>query len=473
MAAGQGCCEVKSVLQKFRYAATGRWAVSIRTYVVLVFPFGFLTSIEREQLLNGVGLTRAVTMALAGEVVVSLYLFIIQSVLLGSRKTELQPLMRCLFVWFSAGLVRGFFTAFYAVWAFGYEMDLSVRIPPAAIYTTGAMALTAFYFGSIDRRRIQTQALNTLGDVLDQEHAQLGQLEADKRREVLSVFEAQLMPQVVALRLGIQKLLGGRIATEEVELRKLMTQSQEIAQAINRQKEKFEGGGKSPSYQFNSEVQNSYLSHLIPQIISIRLTAIVMILGSTSGQFPRNGIKGVVAGVIGALFIVSILLPISILIKKRPEIRRFLMPLGFLGAFSVQYFFNLLQPTLGFDLNNPYAPWYSGLKSVYGVYVASVIASLLVDTSRELEGANVQGATLRNSLSTLNIRHDAIEKSLFETRFGTLQGKITGVTMALHLMGSQSMGQISADRKQELLESANNLLGESMRAIESLGVKTP
>ena len=121
MAAGQGSREVKSALQKFRYAATGRWAVSIRTYVVLVFPFGFLTSIEREQLLNDVGLTRAVTIALAGEVVVSLYLFIIQSVLLGSRKTELQPLMRCLFVWFSAGLVRGFFTAFYAMWAFGYE----------------------------------------------------------------------------------------------------------------------------------------------------------------------------------------------------------------------------------------------------------------------------------------------------------------------------------------------------------------
>ena len=464
---------MKSALQKLRFAATGRWAVSIRTYVVLVFPFGFLTSIEREQLLNGVGLTRAVTIALAGEVVVSLYLFIIQSVLLGSRKTELQPLLRCLFVWFSAGLARGFFTAFYGMWAFGYEMNLAVRIPSAAIYTTGAMALTAFYFGSIDRRRIQTQALNTLGDVLDQEHAQLGQLEVDKRREVLSVFEAQLMPQVVALRLGIQKLLGVRITTEEVELRKLMAQSQEISQAINRQKEVFEGGGKAPSYQFNSGVQNSYLSHLIPQIMSIRLTAIVMILGSTSGQFPRNGMKGVVAGVIGALFIVSILLPISILIKKRPDIRRFLIPLGFLGAFSVQYVFNLLQPTLGFDLNNPYAPWYSGLKSVYGVYVASVIASLLVDTSRELEGANVQGATLRNALSTLNVRHDAIEKSLFETRFGTLQGKITGVTMALHLMGSQSMGEISADRKQELLESANNLLGESMQAIESLGVKTP
>jgi len=145
--------------------------------------------------------------------------------------------------------------------------------------------------------------------------------------------------------------------------------------------------------------------------------------------------------------------------------------LGFAGAFSVQYFFNLLQPTLGFHLDHPYIPWYSGLKSVYGVYVASVIASMLVETGREFEGANLQGASLRDALSTLNSRNDAIAQSLFDTRFGTLQGKITGVTMALHLMSSQSMGEISSERKKELLESANHLLGESMRTIESMTLK--
>ena len=103
-----------SPVQRFRYAATGRWAVSIRTYLVLVFPFGFLTSIEREQLLNGVGLTRAATIAFAGELSASLYLFIAQLFILGDRKTKLQPLSRCLFVWVSTGFVRSCFTAIYA-----------------------------------------------------------------------------------------------------------------------------------------------------------------------------------------------------------------------------------------------------------------------------------------------------------------------------------------------------------------------
>jgi hypothetical protein len=43
--------------------------------------------------------------------------------------------------------------------------------------------------------------------------------------------------------------------------------------------------------------------------------------------------------------------------------------------------------------------------------------------------------------------------------------------MALHLMDTQSLGQISASRKKELLESANELLGESMHTIESLSLK--
>jgi hypothetical protein len=197
----------------------------------------------------------------------------------------------------------------------------------------------------------------------------------------------------------------------------------------------------------------------------------VIFLGASTGQLPRNGIKGVAAGIIGAIFITAILLPLSILIKRYPANRNFLIPLGFVGIFFVQYAYNLLQPTLGFVLNNPYAPWYSGLKSLYGVYVASVIAYLLVNTGRELEGANIKGSNLRDAIHLLSLRSEVIDQSLFNARFGTLQGKITGVTMALHLMETESLGQISSARKKELLESANDLLGQSIRAIETLTLK--
>jgi len=471
VAAGQGSCEVKSAIQRFRYAATGRWAVSIRTYLVLIFPFGFLTSIEREQLLNGVGISQAATTAFAGELAASLYLFLAQLSILGDRKTKLQPLSRCIFVWVSTGLVRGGFTAVYAQWAFGYQLDLPIRLPAAILFTAGAMAVAAFYFGTIERKRLETQALHSLGGVLHQEHSGLNDLEVEKRRQVLSVFEAQLLPQVSALRSGIQKLLAGQDQNSEQGLHQLLTQSQEISKEINKQKLEYEGGSKNNPSEYNSELQIPYWSQLTPKIISIRLTFFVLLLGASTGQYPRNGIKGVAAGVIGAIFITSILLPLSILIKKYPSRRNFLMPLGFAAAFSVQYIFNLLQPTLGFVLNNPYAPWYSGLKSVYGVYICSVIASLLVNTGREFEGANIKGSNLRDAIHLLSLRNEVIDQSLFDTRFGTLQGKIAGVTMALHLMDTQSLGQISAARKKELLESANELLGESMRTIESLTLK--
>jgi hypothetical protein len=471
VAAGQGSCEVTSAAQRFRYAATGRWAVSIRTYLVLVFPFGFLTSIEREQLLNGVGLTRAATIAFAGELSASLYLFLAQLFILGDRKTKLQPLSRCLFVWVSTGLVRGGFTAIYARWAFGYQLDLPIRLPAAILFTAGAMAVTAFYFGTIERRRLETQALHSLGGVLHQERSHLNEIEVEKRRQVLSVFEAQLLPQVSALRSGIQKLLVGQDKTNEHGLHQLLTQSQEISKAINQQKLEYEGGSKNNSGDYDPESQVPYWSQLIPKIISIRLTFLVMVLGGASGQFPRNGIKGIAAAIIGAIFVVSILAPISMLMKRYPAHRNYLLPMGFAAAFSVQYVFNLLQPTLGFHLNNPYAPWYSGLKSVYGVYVASVIASLMIKTGREFEGANIKGSKLRDAIHLLSLRSEVIDQSLFDTRFGTLQGKIAGVTMALHLMETESLGQISSSRKKELLESANELLGESMRTIESLTLK--
>ena len=458
-------------LQRFKYATTGRWSVSIRTYLVFVFPFGFLTSIEREQLLNGVGISQAATIAFAGELVASLYLFLAQLFILGGRKTKLQPLAWCLFVWISTGLVRGSFTAFYSMWAFGYELNLFIRLPAAILFTAGAMAVTAFYFGTIELRRLEIQALHSLGEVLHQERSHLNDLENEKRSQVLSVFEAQLLPQVSALRSGIQKLLADRNEKNEQGLQQLLTQSQEISKAINQQKLEYEGSSKRAPGEYNFGSQISYWSYVIPKIISVRLTFVVMILGSATGQFPRNGIKGVAAGIIGAIFIVSILAPISILIKRNPAHRNFLIPLGFAAAFSVQYVFNLLQPKLGFVFNNPYTPWYSGLKSLYGVYVASVIASVLVNSGREYKGANIEGLNLRNTIHLLSLRSEVIDQSLFDTRFGTLQGKIAGVTMALHLMGTKSLGQISSSRKKELLESANELLGESLRTIESMKLK--
>jgi hypothetical protein len=236
-------------------------------------------------------------------------------------------------------------------------------------------------------------------------------------------------------------------------------------------KEEYEQGITDLLGESKSRSQIPYWSHLMPKIISIRLTLLVLILGSASAQFFRNGIMGAVTEIMGAIIVVTLLAPLSILMKRSPSNFKFYLVIAIAGAFSTQYLITLLQPTLGINLLHPYLPWYSGVKTVYWVYVASVIASLLVNTGKEFIGAQRESAHIRGVIHELSTRDEVIEKSLFNTRFGTLQGKIAGVSMALHLLDSNSLQEISSDRKKELLESANSLLGESLGAIESLTLK--
>ena len=139
---------MNSYIQSFRFAATGRWAVSIRTYL-LIFPFGYLVSVERELIFNEVTQARAAMIALAGELAGFLYLYLAQNLLLKDRVTSLQPIWRCAFVWASTGVVRGLGVGLYAHWAFGYDLELIKRIPPAVGYTTTVMTLAAFWVQNV------------------------------------------------------------------------------------------------------------------------------------------------------------------------------------------------------------------------------------------------------------------------------------------------------------------------------------
>ena len=456
---------MKSAVQRFRYAATGRWAVSIRTYLAMVFPFGYLTSIEREQQLHNISVSHAAGIALGGELVCALYLFIAQALLLGNRKNQLQPLWRVVFVWISAGLIRGVFTACNARWGSGYDFDFGQRVPAAAIYTALAMALTAFYFGTIDRRRIEGRALRTLEGVLEQEESQLTELQRQRRQQVQQVFEGQLLPQVGALRSGIEKLLSAP-AVDEGSVQKLFVQSQGISQSLEKQAAELRDNPLSKRTESQYSENFSYLAALLPKILSIRITFLLMLLGSFSGQFVRNGLKGALAGFVGAFVVIAYLLPISQALKRTTFNRPLLYTLAYPGAFLVQGGYNLIQPQIGFVLSHPYQPWYSGLKTMYGVYVASIIATLVVSVEGSFSRHSESGLKLRNKISVLTSDNHSLEKNIAEAQYGTLQGKITGVTMALHLMST--MDSISQARKTELLVGANALLDESLREIESL-----
>ena len=456
---------MKFALQRFRYAATGRWAVSIRTYTPIVMPFGFLTSIEREQSFNSTSITEAVVIAVGGELVCALYIFVMQTVLLGNRYQRLQPLWRCLLVWFGAGFVRGAFTAFNAHLNFGYEFDFLNRIVPSMIFTGSAMALVAFFFGSIERKRIEIKALNTLDQILQTDQENL--IGAEERQKVASqqVFQSQILPQINSLQDGINELLKDpQNQTDSRSLKTLYEQSVAVANSLQFEKENLKNPQARNSQSDIAQNPYFYWSALLPRTLSVRITFIVLLLGSFSGQYPRNGIDGVKAGFVGAVIITAYIFPLAQIIKRNMRFKSVAYFLGYLGAFVLQAVYNVIQPKLLLELDNPYAPWYSAIKTTYGLYIASVIATMLVLVQGSFKNLIESGDQLEKNVELLHLQNLALEQSITESQFGTLQGKISGVSMALHLMGT--MKSIDQKRKTELLTGASELLKESLNALK-------
>ena len=460
---------MKEAFTRFRYASTGRWAVSIRTYSAIIFPFGFLTSIEREQLFNTIGIAQAATIAFAGEIAACLYIYILQATLLRGRYEQLQPLRRCAFVWVSAGVVRGFFTACYGFWVYGFALNFSSRIVPSTFYTAFAMMVAAFYFGSIERKRIEIQAMNSLGKVLSQEQNELSGIQKDLSAQFSEVLDKELLPQAEVLRDQISQALISQPQSENNHIfEELQIKGNELSSALEIQLQKFMGAKSKTNTESFEEAQFSYWFALIPRTVSIRLTFILLLLGSASGQFPRNGLGGVLSGILATFIIVAYLLPFSFLFKRTNFSRVILLTASFGGVFLLQYFYVIMQSTVLTSLERPFEPWYAGLKTMYGVYLASVIASLMIQIGYSHKGVVEGSLNLQKGIQSLTKNNSGLESSNFEARYGVLQGKITGVTIALHLLNSKSLGEISESRKQELLFNANSLLTQSIASIKNL-----
>jgi len=460
---------VKEAFTRFRYASTGRWSVSIRTYSVAVFPFGFLTSIEREQLFHSIGIAQAATIAFAGEIAACLYIYILQATLLRGRYERLQPLSRCAFVWVSAGVVRGFFADCYGLWVYGFETSFPSTIIPSTTYTAISMMLAAFYFGTIERKRIEIQALNSLGKVLSQEEKELSGIQEDLSTQFSDILHKELLPQAEVLRDQISHALALQPESENNHIfEELQIKGHELSSALENQLKRFmEGKSRRDSEPFE-EQQFSYWFALIPRTVSIRLTFILLLLGSASAQFQRNGVQGVLSGILATLIVVTYLLPFSFLFKRTSFSRVILLTAAFGGTFLLQYFYATLQSKVFTSLEHPFQPWYSGLKVLFGVYLASVIASLIIQIGYSHKGIVKGSLNLEKGIQSLTNSNLELETSQFEVRYGVLQGKITGVTIALHLLNSKSLGEISNLRKQELLSNANSLLAQSILTIRGL-----
>ena len=146
----------------FKLVATGRWAVSFIGFLITV-PFGLIVSVEREINFNPAGgLYQAFLIACSGYFATFIYVFTLQATILKKRSLKAEPILKCIFTWYSAGVLLGLSTTAYATVAFGVSGNILERVAMPTFYTGVALALTAYFLGTIGRLREENKAFDNL-----------------------------------------------------------------------------------------------------------------------------------------------------------------------------------------------------------------------------------------------------------------------------------------------------------------------
>jgi hypothetical protein len=458
---------VRDALKYFRDAVTGRWAVSLPAYL-LTIPFGAMVGFEREHFFNpNYSNTDKLLIVAAGYFSAFIYIFIAQYLLLGKRKIKPQPIWRCIFVWYSTGAIWGIGSTVYARYLYGDVIPLAERLRLPVIYSGSVMALSAFYFGIIDRHRIEADARRKLLSILSTDHEELHEREDSLRNETRETLEANIGKQLIIL----QELLNSHLANNKSltsPLSRLRELSSDISKEIKLEIISLSQATK-PNIAKPSTANESIplWKGLFPKVLSVRISLLLIALGAFIGQFPRNGIEGVIAGELGVVLLGIALFTLARYAKDRSlaDLPLFI-PFSYLTVFTIQVVWTFIQGKVGFDLTEPYNPIYAGLKTVYGIFLASLISELISATSKDVDETRVLNNKVLEEISQRWKNKKALNGTLLEVRYGELQGKIAGVIMAIKLL--QNDGE-SIELHSRLLADAQQLLREASDVITTIG----
>jgi hypothetical protein len=180
----------------------------------------------------------------------------------------------------------------------------------------------------------------------------------------------------------------------------------------------------------------------------------------------------VVSGLVGTALLVIVLLALR---KASTRLRGSSLVIAIIASYPIVFltqviYVNDLSPAF-FELPNPYLPWYSAVKTIYGYYLASIVSGLIIGNTDKLMASREVHDDLQSQIKTLNRQQDLISQHILETRFGTIKGKIAGVTMALQLILNEDFSTSNANLQSNMMSGALQLLTEAQQEVELLDIE--
>lgn len=461
---------MRNFLSGFVNVTTGRWAISLPS-VAASLPFCFYFAIERESALGSGTFGVNLMIVSAGQLVSLLYLFIAQGVLLSSRKNRKQNLFLCIFVWASAGVVAGLISNLYAYFALNLESHLITRLSNSAATTGFCLALVAYWFGTLHKIRIEKEALRFLEDFLIEDSSRLNENQRVSREIAIESLQETLLPRALQLQKltsGLQKDTSSESLT--LALRDLDLRAQELLQSVKSNVTTISNSSSFPEDLPHEKVSPAKLmSGLFPRNLSVGTSFILLTLGAVIAQGTRNGLAGVLVGILSSIIITALLFILSKFGKQINALQtNWFNSIAFLAVIVTQYIYAVNTQS---ELANPFEPWYSVFKTFCGVYLASLISTLASEQGKYVARLGEESAIRRAQVEHVSSSHEKIDQMTSSTIFGALQGQISGVIMALNVFSDNRETTSSKRDFTKFIKDANFLLEDAIRELQQVGIK--
>lgn len=464
---------MKRFFDNFVTVATGRWAVSLPS-VALYLPFSFLFSLERENALNTGSFGTQLMVVTGGELVSILFLFVAQATVLSSRKERRQNLALCITVWFSTGLVAGLVSEYYGHYTLGVESHLLMRVANSLLFSGFALGLIAYWFGTLRKIRTERNVLRSLEDLLTVDTSQLNEAQIQAKKLAITNLHSTLLPKVVQLQkltTGLQKY--GTSESLAVALAELESLAGDLNVTLNSKLSELEVSPSLLDLQSQDRLTPvKLISGLFPRVLSVRTSLIILVFGALIGQGTRNGFKGAIVGVLSSIIVVA-LLQLFRVIGTRANVLKtsWFYPLAYVAIYAFQYLYTTVSATWFMSIANPYQPWYAGLKTVIAIYIASLISTLMIEQNNSLESMSSESAIHRNQIEEMSQEQETLQQITSSTNFGSIQGQISGVIMALNVLTENDGVPTTKRDLSRFIADTNTLLGDAIFEIEHIGAR--
>lgn len=464
---------MREQFQHFRLVVTGRAAVSMPS-MILYLPVSFIFAIEREFALVQESLNDQIRIVLAGEFTAFLFLHLCALTLLKNRRHRAQNLYLCIAVWAMTGLVRGYFAEFYATSVLNYDSHWENRIFLSIIFSTLGLGLAAYTFGYIYELETKKSVLRSLNNFISVDSKSLNSNQISMKEEAIRTLQKTLIPKVIQL----QTLSAGLMrvetsATLALSLQSLEEQAKRLAYQMRVNLDNLESLPNPRSNSMSRKFKSTkFPVSFWPSKLSVKLSLSFLSVGGAIVQYGRNSTPGILAALLSTLLVGTVLFAFERVLKKQTTINaHFIYILTYLVVFGVQFFYSTsLMPQI-FDLTEEFNPWYSALKVTFAVFLASFFLSFIEADSVLLKAMSEEISISRENLRSNTGTNNLLSSLNTSTKQGALQGKISGVILALNMISEDEDSNKSSMNPVLVINNATKLLTDSIAEIENVSIR--